>query len=353
MKRRSEKAAVTSKVHRNELISSSSHTRLKEPQRAQLKQKASALKPHRTSQEGLCVLHRNKPNHAADIETKSLSHKSPTQVHSEPHISATFARDATRLCDSIQGVMSAISRLKERVHTAIGSHNLPRVQPSRSARSETRPPSPPSLSSHTRAQPRLRHSNTEPLEITQEGPKPSIRTYSHREQESKPAPSSQSDWRPIDAQMSMSLDTAESRLKSSGDPSRETLDPSQAVEPDTKTDNSLYLAASSRVHVENANSDSECHPLTREDSTSSHHTEIEFTETLQTMRADGIVAQKLSRVKLSPHVDVVLEPHKLEPENISPAPHSDVSDGCKDPCMWKPPDKKSNSLRYPRHTQCL
>ncbi|KAM6504006.1 hypothetical protein JOM56_000949 [Amanita muscaria] len=345
-KRRSEKAAVTSKVHRDELIlsSCSSHTRLKEPQRA-LERKASALKPHRTSHKGLRVLSRTKPNHAVDVETNSSSQNSPTQVHSEPihpsteHLSITFAEDASRLCDSIQGVISAFSQLKEIV--CVGSRNPPRVQLNCSARSETRPPSLPSLSSRSWAQPRFRPSNTEPLEITQEGFKPPINAHSRQDA----PPTGHSDWKLINAQMSTSLAVAKPRLKSPEDSSRETSNPSQTVMPDVKTDNSPCLATRSQVHAENDDSNSECHALTWEDLTSSHHAEPESTKTHKTQRVSRDPASTLSRVKLSPHMpDVILEPRKPEPENISPAPHSDASDGHLDPRARKPPDKGISKL---------
>ncbi|KIL63560.1 hypothetical protein M378DRAFT_12011 [Amanita muscaria Koide BX008] len=250
-----------------------------------------------------------------------------SKVHSE--LSHTQLKDARRT----RKPETAASKLME---TSLrGSCILSSTPPNHLVDSEMR------LSSHRSlapAQHYVERSCLEPHTITREGHNPSAEAVSRREQKSRTAPSSQSDWQRTVAQTSKNLDSPESRFHSCKNSSRQML--SRATNIETSPPSHCTLT---RVHAETDcdNPKLDCQRLTRDGLKPSHHTKLESTKTHRIMRARRDTASTLSRAKLSKNLDVVPEPHRIELENVPPTPRGRVDDDRLSPHVWKPPDKSS------------
>ncbi|KAM6491723.1 hypothetical protein JOM56_012763 [Amanita muscaria] len=321
-KRHSETVAATSQVRRDEHHSNSSHARLKDSQRAP-KPMASTLRSKQSSHEASSSLPETATD-ASDIEQTEYS----------------WTKGFDHALETLRQCLLKSERASHRSY-----HVRPRAKPNHPVDVETTQMRPSSHRSHPRPQRKVECAHSEPHAITQEGCKPSTEAVPHREQRPKPAPSSQSDWKQTIAQTSKNFDSSESRFNSHEKPSQQTSSHAANVETNPPSHYTL-----TRVHAETDydNFKSDSHSLTRDDSKSPHHTEIESKKTHGIWRASRGSAETLLRVKLSEYSDAVTKPQKIKSENVSLTPRASrdhMDDDRRTSHVWKPPDEKIGRLQ--------
>ncbi|KAM6500842.1 hypothetical protein JOM56_003856 [Amanita muscaria] len=257
--RRSEKGATTSKVRRDEPHSNRSHTRLEKPQRA-VELTVSSPKSTKTSRRyisestKLAMITQHK-NTLDILQSGFRAIRKDLQRSTEK-----MDKDLQLNCENLQQAL-----LREKGASRQRSRRAElRTRPNHSVDNETKSSS---HRSRMQAQCRVERSSTEPHAITQEGFKPSSEVGSHSEQMSKSAPSSQSNWKQVNAQMSTNLGSTESRFNPSKNSSQETSSQtSRAIEADSDTPS---YNLSSQIHE---NDSRKCQPITPEGSRPSHRT---------------------------------------------------------------------------------
>jgi hypothetical protein len=136
-----------------------------------------------------------------------------------------------------------------------------------------------------------------------------------------------------------SLDVTKSRLNICNNSSQET----SSCDADVDTDSQSYSTLT-RVHTENDGPELEHQLLTQDDSSSFHHAETESTKTHQNGKAEGTIALKFSRARLSKDDEAVSEPFRPESKNTPSTLHAHISDDDMRPCVWKMPDEQIGRL---------